>query len=98
MQTNEILMNYEESTEFRRPSPYLIWLRFLARHQPRTNFKRESDHKGHLILNIINPQVFLGAEDMYFKDWDAANGANYSIYSLMLLGKTSIPSIGSFVN
>ena len=47
---------------------------------------KESDHKGHLVLNVINPQAFMGAAGMYFKDWDAANGANYSIYSLTAIG------------
>ena len=47
---------------------------------------KESDHKGHLVLNVINPQAFMGAAGMYFKDWDAANGADYSIYSLTAIG------------
>ena len=27
---------------------------------------KESNHKGHLVLNVIKPQVFVGTSDMYF--------------------------------
>ena len=39
---NELLMICEERTGFRRPSPDLIWLRFLVRHQSKNNLKRTS--------------------------------------------------------
>ena len=35
--------------------------------------KRVIIKKGHLVLNVINAQPFMGAAAMYFKDWDAAN-------------------------
>ena len=27
---------------------------------------KESDHKGHLVLNVINPKAFVGAAGTYF--------------------------------
>ena len=41
---------------------------------------KESAQKGHLFLNVINPQAFMGGADVCLKDWDTANGSNYSIY------------------